>query len=393
MYEVSLIRNNIIECFFFDKLLFLLNKKKIFIKLGIDPTGNKLHLGHFVLLKKLRDFQNLNYVVYLVIGDFTAKIGDPTGRILSRKIINDLFIYSNLKSITSQIFKILNFNKLNIVFNSFWYKYMSLDMFFFLLSNFSLSHILERIDFKNRYINGYIIYLNELLYPVLQSFDSLFLKSNIEIGGMDQKFNILLGRFIQKKLNYYPQNCLLFPILIGLDGELKMSKTLNNCIFLNDEPYIIFCKIISMINYLVYDYFNFLGFYNKFEILNLFVNINDILYLKVKIFCRIVCFFYSMIDIIFCKYLIFNVNNNIIIFIINIIGKIIDLISILIFLGFINNKICYNRLIDQNSIFVNNQLLLISNLLLFINIKYTIKVGKRNIGVFLVEYKKKYKIT
>jgi len=249
-------------------LLSFKNKKPLKIKLGIDPTAPDIHLGFALVLKKLRDFQNLGHQVILVIGDFTAKIGDPTGKNATRPILTDQEIKSNMKTYLKQIYKILDKNKTQIVYNSQWLKNLNLNQLIEIFSKITLQKIIEREDFQKRLKNNYPLYLQELIYPLIQAYDSLYLKADIELGGVDQELNCLMGRELQTKFNQPAQIVILMPLLIGLDGQNKMSKSLKNYISINDEPDKMFGLVMSLNDQLIKSWFELVTDLDENEINN-----------------------------------------------------------------------------------------------------------------------------
>jgi len=222
------------------------NNKPLRIKAGFDPTAPDLHLGHCVLLKKLRDFQELGHNVIFLVGDFTAQIGDPTGKTETRPPLTDEEIKENARTYQDQVFRILRKDRTELVFNSRWMAETELKDFMSLTSLVSIARLLEREDFGGRYKSGISISLKEFLYPVIQAYDSVVLKPDIEIGGVDQTFNILLGRDFQKHFNQVPQVAIFLPILEGLDGFKKMSKSLGNYIGIEERPEDIYGKVMSI---------------------------------------------------------------------------------------------------------------------------------------------------
>ena len=221
-------------------------KEPLKIKAGFDPTSSDLHLGHSLLLKKLKVFQDLGHEINFLIGDFTAMIGDPTGRDKTRKPLSADEIEVNAATYKDQMFKVLEKEKVKIFYNSQWFNKFDLKDLVNLSSLENVARLLERDDFKKRYKAGEAITVTEFLYPILQAYDSVVLSSDVELGGTDQRFNILLGRQIQKAYNIPEQVGVFLPILEGLDGKMKMSKSLNNYIGLNDSYDEIFGKIMSI---------------------------------------------------------------------------------------------------------------------------------------------------
>ncbi|NIP32107.1 MAG: tyrosine--tRNA ligase [Candidatus Dadabacteria bacterium] len=241
-------------------------KKPLRVKAGFDPTAPDLHLGHCLLLKKLRDFQNLGHEVVFLIGDFTALIGDPTGKSETRPSLSEKEILENAKTYENQVFKILDRDKTEIIFNSKWLKKIKIDQFLQLTSLINIARILEREDFSKRYKSGISISLKEFMYPMIQAYDSVQLKSDIEIGGTDQTFNILLGRDFQRHFEQEPQVAVFLPILEGLDGVKKMSKSLGNYIGVEESPVGIFGKVMSISDDLMWKYYYLLSNKSEFEI-------------------------------------------------------------------------------------------------------------------------------
>ena len=248
----------------FKKLL--TSKKKLTVKAGFDPTSADLHLGHTVLINKLKAFQDLGHTVIFLIGDFTGLIGDPSGVNETRPNIDEKKLAENSKTYADQVFKILDKKKTKIKFNSSWFKKMKPDEFIRLSSIMTVARMLERDDFKKRYESNKPISLHEFLYPLVQGFDSYALKADIELGGTDQKFNLLVGREVQKHFGQDEQVIITVPLLEGLDGVKKMSKSLNNYVALNDEPNEMFGKIMSISDDLMWRYFDLLSFRSNDEI-------------------------------------------------------------------------------------------------------------------------------
>ena len=226
------------------------------VKAGFDPTAPDLHLGHTVLLQKLATFQKYGGVVQFLIGDFTATIGDPTGKSATRKVLSKKDIEKNIKSYTTQAFKILDKSKTEIVYNNDWLEPLGANGMLELASTLTVARMLERDDFSKRYASNTPIAVSEFIYPLLQGYDSVHLKSDIEIGGTDQKFNLLMGRQLQKIYDVKKQQAvLMMPILEGLDGVQKMSKSLNNYVGVADEPNDMFGKILSISDDLMWRFY------------------------------------------------------------------------------------------------------------------------------------------
>ena len=230
------------------------------VKAGFDPTAPDLHLGHTVLLQKLATFQKFGGRVQFLIGDFTAMIGDPTGKSATRKILTKREILANTVSYTEQAFKILDASKTEVVYNNDWLEHLGADGMLQLASNLTVARMLERDDFSKRYASNTPIAVSEFMYPLLQGYDSVHLKSDIEIGGTDQKFNLLMGRQLQKSYDVKKQQAvLMMPILEGLDGVQKMSKSLGNYIGVTEEPKDIFGKVLSISDDLMWRYYELLS--------------------------------------------------------------------------------------------------------------------------------------
>ncbi len=229
--------------------------KKLRVKFGIDPTGSVLHLGHTVPLRKLREFQDLGHQVILLIGDFTARIGDPTGRASARKPMTDKEIKDNMKSYTKQVGMILDMKKVEVRYNSEWLAKLSFKDLILLTSKVTYAQVSQRADFKERIKNDMDLSLQEFMYPVMQGYDSVMLKADIEIGGTDQKFNLLMGRQLQKRYDQEQQDVVTCPLLEGLSGGDKMSKSLNNYIALTEKSEDMYGKIMSLTDDLIVKYF------------------------------------------------------------------------------------------------------------------------------------------
>jgi tyrosyl-tRNA synthetase len=229
--------------------------KPLNIKLGCDPTRPDLHLGHSVVLRKLAQFQQLGHQAILIIGDFTAMIGDPSGKNSTRPPLSSEEARENAKSYWEQASKILDPKKTNIVYNSEWLGKMKFEEVIKLASHYTVARMLERDDFTKRYKSGIPISMHEILYPLAQAYDSVAIKSDVELGGTDQKFNLLVGRDIQKEHGLEPQVILTMPLLVGTDGTEKMSKSYDNYIGIDDTPQDIFGRTLSIPDNLIYTYY------------------------------------------------------------------------------------------------------------------------------------------
>ncbi|MFC1514631.1 tyrosine--tRNA ligase [Candidatus Omnitrophota bacterium] len=237
----------------------LATKKPLRIKAGFDPTAPDIHLGHIVLLKKLRAFQDFGHIVYFIVGDFTARIGDPSGRNEIRPPLTQKQITANAATYTDQAFKVLDKKKTRVVFNSEWFDTMSLEGLMSVLSGYTVARLLERDDFSLRMKENKPITMLEFIYPLLQGYDSVKIEADLELGGNDQKFNLLVGRRMQEAFGQTPQAIMTLPLLIGLDGTNKMSKSLGNYIGIDEEPSQIFGKTMSISDELMDHYFEIFG--------------------------------------------------------------------------------------------------------------------------------------
>ncbi|MEX1200529.1 MAG: tyrosine--tRNA ligase [Methylophaga sp.] len=245
------------------------------IKAGFDPTAPDLHLGHTVLLNKLWQFQEMGHEILFLIGDFTGMIGDPTGKNVTRQPLTPEKVKENAETYQQQVFKILDPQKTQVVFNSHWMNEMTAADMIRLASNHTVARMLERDDFHKRYTSNQPIAIHEFLYPLIQGYDSVVLDADVELGGTDQKFNLLMGRELQKAYGK-PQQCILtMPILEGLDGVQKMSKSLGNYIGINDSPKDIFGKLMSISDDLMWRYINLLSFQTVTQIADLKQQVSD----------------------------------------------------------------------------------------------------------------------
>ena len=259
--QLTLIMRGVQEIYSKEDLIKKLEKNRpLRIKLGMDPTAADLHLGHTVVLNKLRHFQDLGHEVLFLIGDYTARIGDPSGRNATRPPLTEAEVKANAQTYAKQVFKILDKDKTKIVFNSDWFGKMSAGDMIQLASQITVSRMLERDDFSKRYNSQTPIAIHEFLYPLVQGYDSIALDADVELGGTDQTFNLLMGRTLQGRYDKEPQVCITMPILEGLDGVQKMSKSLGNYIGINDPAGVMYQKILSMPDTLIARYFELLSF-------------------------------------------------------------------------------------------------------------------------------------
>ncbi len=236
------------------------------VKTGFDPTAPDLHLGHTVLINKLRQFQELGHQVLFLIGDFTGMIGDPSGKNSTRPPLTREQVLANAETYKEQVFKILDPELTQVVFNSEWMDAFSAAEMIQLAGKYTVARMLERDDFDKRYKGNQPIAIHEFLYPLIQGYDSVALKADIELGGTDQKFNLLMGRELQRQYGQEPQVTLTMPLLVGLDGEAKMSKSLGNYVGINEPPGVMYNKIVSMPDTLMWRYFELLSFRSMEEI-------------------------------------------------------------------------------------------------------------------------------
>tara|TARA_Y100000389_G_scaffold14814_1_gene13123 strand:+ start:1581 stop:2774 length:1194 start_codon:yes stop_codon:yes gene_type:complete len=243
--------------------------KQLTIKAGFDPTAPDLHLGHTVLINKLRHFQDLGHKVVFLIGDFTGQIGDPSGKNKTRPTLTKEEVVENAKTYEQQVFKILKKELTEVRFNSEWCKDLGAEGLIGLASRYNVARMLERDDFNKRYSSNQSIAIHEFLYPLVQGYDSVALKADVECGGTDQKFNLLVGRELQRSFDQEPQVVLTVPILEGLDGVNKMSKSLNNFIGVDEAPNEMFGKVMSISDTLMWRWFELLSFLSESEIISL----------------------------------------------------------------------------------------------------------------------------
>ena len=249
--------------------------KQLIIKAGFDPTAPDLHLGHTVLLNKLRHFQDLGHLVVFLIGDFTGRIGDPSGTNKTRPTLDAKDLEENAKTYEKQVFKILKKDLTDVRFNSEWCEKLGADGLIRLAAKYNVARMLERDDFSKRFSENKSIAIHEFLYPLVQGYDSVALKADVELGGTDQKFNLLVGRELQRDYDQEPQVVITVPILEGLDGVKKMSKSLNNYVAIDEEPDEMFGKIMSISDDLMWRWFELLSFMSEEEINSLKKEMQD----------------------------------------------------------------------------------------------------------------------
>lgn len=265
--QLSLIKRGADELIVEDELIEKLKAgKRLRVKAGFDPTAPDLHLGHTVLINKLKQFQDLGHDVLFLIGDFTGMIGDPTGKSATRPPLTAEQVEENAQTYKEQVFKILDPEKTTVMFNSEWMSRMGAGDMIRLAGQYTVARMLERDDFSKRFKGEQSIAIHEFLYPLVQGYDSVAMRADVELGGTDQKFNLLMGRTLQKSAGQEPQNILTMPLLEGLDGVQKMSKSLNNYVGVNDAPGQMYTKLLSMPDSLVWRYFELLSFKGMAEV-------------------------------------------------------------------------------------------------------------------------------
>ena len=387
--QFNILTSNIEEVLPEDEFLNKLKKSKknnipLNIKLGCDPSSPDLHIGHSVVLNKLKQFQDLGHNIILVIGDFTAMIGDPTGRNKTRPQIDIEESKSNSKTYIDQVSKILDISKTNIVYNSKWLNDINLYKFISLSSKFTLAQFLERDDFNKRYKGGLPISLHEFIYPLAQAYDSVYLRSDVEIGGTDQKFNLLLARDLQKEYDMEPQVALTMPLIEGTDGREKMSKSYDNYIGFNDSPNDMYGKALSIPDNLIFKYFRYVSNLSLKEIndyeLSLKTNKINHRDLKRKLAREIVSIYHN-------NNAASQAEENFDIVIVNkgipkdikevTIKNRIKLVDFLLGYDLVSSKGEAKRLIKQSAVKINDDVVLDLHLNLEVSTIYTIKVGKR----------------
>lgn len=254
--QIKIISKGVDEIIGLDELKEKLAKNKpLTVKLGLDPSAPDIHLGHTVVLRKLRQLQDLGHNIVIIIGDFTGKIGDPTGKSKARKALTTEQVLENAKTYEEQIFKVLDKKKTKVNFNSEWLSRMNFEDVIRLGAKMTVARMLERDDFKKRYENQMPISIHEFFYPLMQGFDSVEIKADIELGGTDQRFNLLMGRMLQKEFGQEPQCIIMMPLLEGLDGINKMSKSLGNYIGIDEDAKVMFEKIMTIPDELIVKYF------------------------------------------------------------------------------------------------------------------------------------------
>jgi tyrosyl-tRNA synthetase len=272
----KLLTHNVEEVIIREDLENKLKSGKILrIKLGCDPSRPDLHLGHSIVLGKLKEFQDMGHQVVFIIGDSTGMVGDPSGKSKTRPALSGDNVRENAKSYFSQVGKILDIRKTEIRYNSEWFSKLNFEDVLTLAGKFTIARILERDDFSKRFKNGIDISVNEIMYPIMQAYDSIMIDADVEIGGTDQKFNMLAGRSLQKKLARPQQNVLTCSLLVGLDGTEKMSKSFDNYISITEHPNSMFGKIMSISDKMIYYYYKLLTDISEDELKKIKSNLED----------------------------------------------------------------------------------------------------------------------
>lgn len=360
-------------------------KRPLKIKLGLDPSAPDIHIGHAVVLRKVKQLQDLGHKAIIVIGDFTGKIGDPTGKSKGRVALSDEQVRENALTYCEQIFKIISKDKTEIKFNGDWLSKITLEDFIKIASNTTVARMLERDDFQNRYSNQVPIGLHEFFYPLMQAYDSVALEADIQLGGTDQTFNILMGRTLQKSFSQEPQIALFMPILEGLDGVEKMSKSLNNYIGVNEPANVMFKKVMEIPDNLIIKYYELATDEHPDEIdrikenLQAGINPRDVKYRLAK---TITLLYHSEAEVdaamkyyneAYSKKTIpediptIKINNI----------KLIDLIPNLIDVGFVKSKSEFIRLVKQSGVKINGDKITEPELQLVLKDKDVLQIGKK----------------
>tara|TARA_B100000886_G_scaffold135857_1_gene91681 strand:+ start:866 stop:2053 length:1188 start_codon:yes stop_codon:yes gene_type:complete len=360
--------------------------KQLIIKAGFDPTAPDLHLGHTVLLNKLRHFQDLGHRVVFLIGDFTGRIGDPSGTNKTRPTLDAKDLEENAKTYEKQVFKILKKDLTDVRFNSEWCEKLGADGLIRLAAKYNVARMLERDDFSKRFSENKSIAIHEFLYPLVQGYDSVALKADVELGGTDQKFNLLVGRELQRDYDQEPQVVITVPILEGLDGVKKMSKSFNNYVAIDEEPDEMFGKIMSISDDLMWRWFELLSFMSEEEINSLKKEVQDgknprdIKFILAE---EIVDRFHKVGDGQKCKELFLNrfqkgqIPENVDLVKVNIGGESILLVNLLKETNMIASVSEGNRLIKQGGIKVNSEKVNDPKFEISVNSENLYQVGKR----------------
>lgn len=351
--------------------------KPLKIKWGADPSAPDIHLGHTVVLNKLRQFQELGHEVIFIIGDFTAMIGDPTGKSEIRKALSKELVDQNAKTYSDQVFKTLDKKKTKVVFNSEWLSKMNLTDMLKLSSHYTVARMLERKDFKQRFQNEADISVVEFMYPLLQGYDSVHLDADVEVGGTDQKFNLLMGRTLQERYGKKPQAILTMPLLEGTDGVQKMSKSLGNYIGITEPPQEIFGKIMSISDTLMLRYYELLTDVNMAEIKKMHP-----MDAKKNLGKIIVSRFYSEKEALKAeeefKKVFSNKLNPTEMKVVKVAEREIGIINLVVKSGFAGSNSEAKRLIKQGGVKINDQVILGEKEVISLGDEKILQVGKRN---------------
>ena len=366
-------------------------KKPLRVKQGFDPNAPDIHLGHTVGLRKMRQFQDLGHEIYFVIGDFTGRIGDPSGRSVTRKQLTEEEVNKNAETYKKQVFKILNPERTKVVFNSHWLGKLSFAEVLKVCSKYTVARMLERDDFAKRYKEEKPIGIHEFLYPLMQGYDSVALQADIELGGTDQKFNLLVGRNIQREYNQEPQIIITMPLLEGTDGIEKMSKSLGNYIGINELPQIMYGKVMSIPDSLMIRYFELVTDISLNEIDQIKINLeNDNLHpqdVKKKLAREIVKLYHGQnaaliaeeeFEKVFNKKLYPEEMKELVLKKDNLKEGKIWLIKLISLSGLVNSKSEARRLIEQGGVKINGEKVDDPNLDLTVKEGMVVKIGKFN---------------
>lgn len=372
-------------------------KKPLRVKQGFDPNAPDIHLGHTVGLRKMRQFQDLGHEIYFVIGDFTGRIGDPSGRSVTRKQLTEEEVNKNAETYKKQVFKILNPERTKVVFNSHWLGKLSFSEVLKVCSKYTVARMLERDDFATRYKEEKPIGIHEFLYPLMQGYDSVALQADIELGGTDQKFNLLVGRNIQREYNQEPQIIITLPLLEGTDGIEKMSKSLGNYIGINELPQIMYGKVMSIPDNLMIRYFELVTDISLNEINQIKINLeNDNLHpqdVKKKLAREIVKLYHGQnaaliaeeeFEKVFKKKLYPEEMKELVLKKDNLKEGKIWLIKLIALSGLVNSKSEARRLIEQGGVKINGEKVDDPNLDLTVKEGMVIKIGKLNFVKLLI---------
>jgi tyrosyl-tRNA synthetase len=366
-------------------------KRPLRVKQGFDPNAPDIHLGHTVGLRKMRQFQDLGHEIFFLIGDFTGRIGDPSGRSVTRKQLTEEEVNKNAETYKKQVFKILNPERTKIVFNSQWLGKLSFSEVLKLCSKYTVARMLERDDFATRYKEEKPIGIHEFLYPLMQGYDSVALQADIELGGTDQKFNLLVGRNIQREYSQEPQIIITLPLLEGTDGIEKMSKSLGNYIGINELPQIMYGKVMSIPDHLMIRYFELVTDVSLNEIDQIKINLeNDNLHpqdVKKKLAREIVKLYHGQnaaliaeeeFEKVFKKKLYPEEMKELVLKKDNLKEGKIWLIKLIALSGLVNSKSEARRLIEQGGVKINGEKVDDPNLDLTVKEGMVIKIGKLN---------------